>query len=217
MLYNYDRGSHRKCKTRDCYCKKIQKLYDHVNLDVARINYMRTISEKSEHNNKILSYNLQKTKGSLVELEKNLESANIESQTLKDYLVKSLDKSKREYITILGIFAALVITFVSGIAFSSSVLGNMDKVTIYRLVLTILLLGTVVGNWIAILTRFIRDLSLEEDKVPRQWHDSKTTWFNVVMFIFMIFLLTTWAGNIVLKRNDGIITGFWSLLETIMR
>ncbi len=40
---------------------------------------------------------------------------------------------QKEYITILGIFAAIVLAFTGGIVFSSSVLENIDKPSIYRI------------------------------------------------------------------------------------
>ena len=45
-----------------------------------------------------------------------------------------MESSQREYIAILGIFAAVVLAFTGGIAFSTSVLNNVAKASIYRTV-----------------------------------------------------------------------------------
>ena len=39
---------------------------------------------------------------------------------------------QKEYITILGIFASIVLAFTGGMAFSSSILENIDKSSVYR-------------------------------------------------------------------------------------
>ena len=50
---------------------------------------------------------------------------------------------QKEYITILGIFAAIVLAFTGGIVFSSSVLENIDKPSIYRISLMAFIIGLV--------------------------------------------------------------------------
>ncbi len=42
-------------------------------------------------------------------------------------LSEELNKQQTQYITILGIFSSIVLTFVGGLAFSTSVLSNIDK------------------------------------------------------------------------------------------
>ncbi|MBQ9953123.1 MAG: hypothetical protein IJO92_02180 [Clostridia bacterium] len=77
-------------------------------------------------------------------------------------LIDVMDEFKKEtkdvetkYITILGIFASIVLAFVGGLTFSSSVLQNINAVSIYRLLIVIDLLGVVLTNTIYILIRFI--------------------------------------------------------------
>ncbi|HEC1774033.1 TPA: hypothetical protein R1721_001612, partial [Campylobacter lari] len=53
---------------------------------------------------------------------------------------------QKQYITILGIFASIVLTFVSSFAFSSSILSHMHQVSIYRLIFVILCIGLFVAN-----------------------------------------------------------------------
>ena len=65
---------------------------------------------------------------------------------------------QREYITILGIFAAILVAFFGGLSFSNATLSSIDNATIYRLLLTIVLLGTVLFNILALLMNFIRDM-----------------------------------------------------------
>ncbi|BDF72994.1 hypothetical protein CE91St41_39780 [Oscillospiraceae bacterium] len=62
---------------------------------------------------------------------------------------------QKEYITILGIFAAIVLAFVGGITFSSSVLQNISSASIFRLILVIDLLAFVLITTVYLLIRFI--------------------------------------------------------------
>ncbi len=92
---------------------KLEKLYDHMNLECIRL---QDFDEK-----------MSKVKDVSIKLEKELNK-NYEK------LSEELNKQQTQYITILGIFASIVLTFVGGLAFSTSVLSNIDKANAYRLV-----------------------------------------------------------------------------------
>lgn len=92
---------------------KLEKLYDHMNLECIRL---QDFDEK-----------MSRVKDVSIKLEDDLN---------KNYkkLSEELNKQQTQYITILGIFASIVLTFVAGLAFSTSVLSNIDKANAYRLV-----------------------------------------------------------------------------------
>lgn len=52
-----------------------------------------------------------------------------------------LENSQKEYISILGIFAAVVLAFTGGIAFTTSALNNIAQASIYRMVGILLIIG----------------------------------------------------------------------------
>ena len=66
---------------------------------------------------------------------------------------------QRDYVTILGIFAAIILAFVAGITFSTSVLSNVDKVSIYRLTFVILLLALLLFNLLNSLFCFVERIN----------------------------------------------------------
>ena len=70
-------------------------------------------------------------------------------------LQKDIKDIEKDYISIFGIFASIVLTFVAGITFSSSVLQNIGNVSIYRLLLTIDLLGMILVNIFYMLFKFV--------------------------------------------------------------
>lgn len=161
--------------------KEIIKLYDHTNLDISRINYTKrmsgeTLSELTKA--KIVIENLQnQLKESEQEREKATEHLNSESQKLKDEVRDGQKKMQNEYITILGIFAAIVLAFTGGMSFSSSVLENIHKASPYRLLAISLILGLILFNLVWLLIDFLRDIN---GKSIRKW------WLVIAVNILLI-------------------------------
>lgn len=143
--------------------KEIVKLYDHTNLDIARINYTKTMTNETMSElakNRVLVVNLEqnvrKSEDSLKELSrKTLEDL----KQLSDQVQERQEDMQKEYITILGIFASIVLAFTGGIVFSSSVLENIHKPSVYRISLIAFIIGLVFFNLIWILIDFIRDIN----------------------------------------------------------
>ena len=92
-----------------------------------------------------------------------------ETQKLSKELSKlssELEKSKTQYITILGIFAAVVMTFAGGLNFSSSMLANIDKAGIFKLLATASLIAMLIVNLMYFLMNFLRNMG---DTVNAGW------------------------------------------------
>ena len=136
------------------------RLWDHVHLAMRQIGNAREILEKSTAETK---------------------------QSLHDELYKEFKGIEKEYITILGIFASIIISFVAGITFSTSVLENMHSVGIYRLVLVILLIAFVLLNAINLLVRYIFRLNKAENcQFPMEK-------INKILAWLLGLLLLSWA------------------------
>lgn len=88
-----------------------------------------------------------------VENTQGLFDENVEN--VKERLQVDVKKMEREYITILGIFASIVLAFVGGLTFSNSILQYISSISIFRLVLVIDLLGVVLITIIYLLLQFI--------------------------------------------------------------
>ncbi|HDZ5089446.1 TPA: hypothetical protein RTH14_001436 [Campylobacter jejuni] len=114
---------------------RIAKFYDHVNLECVRL---QDSSEK-----------ISRLQNTYKELDKNYKE-----------LSENLNKQQAQYITILGIFASIVLTFVSGLVFSNSILSNIDKASIYRLVFVMAFIALFVGNILYFLFAFLIKISL---------------------------------------------------------
>lgn len=69
--------------------------------------------------------------------------------------LKSLESQQKQYVVILGIFASIVLAFVSGLTFSTAVLSHMHEVSIYRLVFVICCIAFLIFNILFALFNFI--------------------------------------------------------------
>lgn len=128
--------------------RKFLKLYDHVNLDVSRLVYTNKIVSKIDRDKKDIWDEVNRR---CTELEENLEKA----QNKHAHFEEELRNAHKSYVTILGIFASIVLTFVAGISFSSSVLQNINAVSVYRLTAVCILIAATLINIIYMLLSFI--------------------------------------------------------------
>lgn len=154
----------------------IKKLYDHVNLDVTRIQYMQGqfASWDKEHRH---------IEDQLRVLEKKAES-----------MQRKAENMQKDYVTILGIFAAILITFVAGMTFSSSILNNIDKASIYRLTFVMLMIALMLFNLLHLLIDFIRKMQDRdrEASVKQSWLRSKTFIINFVLLLMVMIDFICW-------------------------
>lgn len=154
-----------KSKDEQNFKKSVEKLYDHINLEVAHCSFFLGEANKTSIDKKIM-----------------------ELQAAVDDAREKLQKTQAEYITILGIFASIVLAFVGGSVFSTSVLSNMDKVSLSRLLLIVGLLGGVLTNTIYMLLSFLLKINGKELQAFNIRH------FNVLWFLAIITLLLSVKG-----------------------
>ena len=143
--------------------KSIIKLFDHTNLEVARINYTKQLNNATKSD-------LASTKELLKKQREEFDNTKSETETIQNTLREETEKANKkiednqkqmqnEYVTILGIFAAIVLAFTGGMTFSSSVLNNISKASVYRLSLISFIIGLVFFNLIWVLIDFVRDIN----------------------------------------------------------
>ena len=149
-------------KERERFCdavKAVGKLHDHIELERTRLEYLVQQNERLENTSDDAERAAQEARDATKAAEEKAEEAKTKFRDI-------VDDSKREYITILGIFAAIVITFTAGSAFSASVLQNIASASIYRIAFMCLVIGFFLFNVIAVLLLFLREVSkLGDDTV----------------------------------------------------
>jgi hypothetical protein len=107
----------------------------------------------------------------------------------KENLQKQIKGVEKEYISILGIFAAIVLAFVGGITFSTSVLQNISAVSVFRLLLIVDFLAFVLINVIYILVKFIFTINEKDAKL----FNIKT--LNVACLVIAFIIIISWLLN----------------------
>lgn len=169
----------------------IDKLYDHISLDIARIGY----SDKSDH--ELLKDDTLKN----ISSEINSLNAKIqEAENKNKKITKKINNSQKEYIAILGIFAAIVLAFTTGTTFTASVLQNITQTNIYKIILVVLIIGLILINAVYGLLYYI-DRLVEFHKEPKL----KTLIIsNITIFILIFADILAWNYGIVEKRNQNI-------------
>lgn len=169
--------------------KEIIKLYDHTNLDISRINYTKRMAGETQSELARAKVLIEDLKNKLAESDvaraEAVNHLNTESSKLKEEVRDGQKKMQNEYITILGIFAAIVLAFTGGMTFSSSVLENIDKASIYRMIAIVLILGLVLSNLIWLLIDFLRYIN---GKSIRKWWLIAVTDVVLLLGLLLTFL-----------------------------
>lgn len=167
----------------------INKLYDHVSLEIARITYSdagdRRISGESAIRD--LQSQINAVHGELPRTEKKLCETE-----------EKLNNLQKEYVAILGIFAAVVLAFTGGIAFSTSVLNNIAQASIYRTICIALIIGLVILNVLFGLFYYINSLINRDRKIL------PLVIANVTIVILLAATVVGWKLGFVENRNNNI-------------
>lgn len=165
------------------FCQLVFKLKDHVNLEVGRINAIYGILDQLGG----------RTRNALDQI----DDLQREERTLQNDMRKTKNKIKKwqvESITILGIFSAIVMAFVGGFSFSSSIITGIDQTSIYRLLLIGSLLGLLMVNLIYILTRLI--LRVRDDFFAIHYFSKHIIAINLFFIVVMVLVFLGWLIDI---------------------
>ncbi len=141
------------CDCAECY-EKINKLYDHIELEIARYSSLYQI--------KLLEDEQKDRNKTIIESEERIsKSVNIAEEKVK--------KLSEQVISILGIFAGIIVTF----SFATTVVGEtvttMAKGDVMHLCFVISLLGLIFINVIGLLMSFVGKLSGHNIKGSFPW------------------------------------------------
>ena len=156
----------------------IKKLYDHIALESLRLDRMEAVKHLSAETNRIH--------------EEMLESAEIAKQQVEK-VQSNVSHYHEQSIAILSIFSAVVLAFMGGISFSSAVLQNFGSVSIFRLILTITLLGFVICNTIFILLKFILHIVYKD--TSKKSFSSGILAINIILGIILIATVAIYANG----------------------
>lgn len=171
-------------------CKKlIIKIYDHSNL----------VNNQIENYKNIIASNLNEIRTSF---EKQIEQK-------QENFNKQIKDTEKEYVAILGIFAAIVFAFTGVFTFSTSIFENINQGSMYRIVFIILLIALIFSNLIFGLFYWIEHIvnkkSKNEDKKDtKSKHDKVFIFSNTILLFLMLFVFFLWKCGFIENRNHNI-------------
>lgn len=208
---NYIRENYKPKDENNSIASNLRKLDDHISLDIARMDYsdkgdviissqdkLKELENKLIHiNNDIntVTSNNRENEVATNELKKSIDDLNSKNTKFQE----ELTDTKKSYLEILGIFSGIVLAFMGGMIFSSSVLENIHRVSIYRLSLVSLIIAALILNSLFICFRSIERITNKESKKSISWIVT-----NVIIFICIIVITVFWQLGNVEKRNKNI-------------
>ena len=209
------------CKEQKRYLKNLFKLKDHIGLEAGRISLVDQLKWQIATGNESIEVQLKRMDdlskdigkqiddsteliGDLREAEK-VNEENIEKSkdnldellTLSENMKEKVESIHRDSITILGIFASIVLTFSGGMIFSTSVLENIGNASAYRIIIIALIIGFVLLNSIIALIMYIGKIVRvkREKKGIGEVIKENAFWISINAIIVTLIILTYIGWN----------------------
>lgn len=133
------------------FYRMVAKLWDHINLEVQRINYN---SNLNKYQDKLFGFLSKSVVSARSDVDKNVEEVTKISDRSKK-LEERLQRTQKDYIAILAIFSAVIIAFSGGLGFATGSFSALADVEMSKLICLVSLVGLVLVNLIYILLKFV--------------------------------------------------------------
>lgn len=153
------------------FIKWLDRMVDNINLEIARKSYVDGIENKMQKM-------VQELDGETKRIENSLNDKNEQVKNLKE----EMREMTKNHTVILGIFASIILTTVSGLVFTASVLNNVDKSSMYRLVFIVCLIALLVFNTLGYLFGFVNGFingATEKNGIRKMSSFNKTMFFII--------------------------------------
>lgn len=199
----------------EVFSEKVFKLIDHITLELNRTKFNSSVMQ-ADMMNTAISGVLKEVNQSIDEVRKEqsqkmdfeIDEFRNETRALKD----KVEDSYSQFVSILGIFSAIVLVFFGGMTAFNAIFANMQYIGRFKLVFTISLVGLIVFNLIFMFLYVLAKLlkreiiaSSGDDLITGKGHFVrwlKRVWsrypymimFNVMMFIIMTVSFAAWYG-----------------------
>lgn len=137
-------------KTNKCdLVRHVHKILDHINLEVARFSYLLNGPEAQieAFGNKLM-----------VEQDK-FEIKIKEFDTQMEKVAGEAREVQTQFVSILGVFAAIIVSFSGGMAFMGSILSGLKDVSTLKAVTLALVCGLILFNLIFMMMYFVGKLT----------------------------------------------------------
>ncbi|MCM1284138.1 MAG: hypothetical protein NC242_10985 [Roseburia sp.] len=194
-------------KNEEPYIKNLFKLKDHIGLEAGRIELVKQLRWEIEHSIDSVKDQIKEIGGMAGTLREQIgQSSKLVSEfqeesaagrekleeldDLSHKMKRKIEDIHRDSITILGIFASIVLSFTAEIVFSSSVLENIHKGSPYRIFAVITLLGVIVINLVTILLAYIDKIrKISDNKIE---YPSFLIVLDILAAVALIIIFVVW-------------------------
>lgn len=190
LSYLYKRLTDDKENSRinDEFYNSFVKLYDHLNLEISRISYSEKlvyenagkVEERVKDTRKEISKMTKETDGTskkIEDLSKEIDSMTFEINESKNQLLGI----QKDYVSILGIFASIVLAFNGALSFGSNMISNIAQASIYRLIFIGSLIGFVFNSSICLLANLVKKVWNKLDTIDRIYKNT-----NIILILIMV-------------------------------
>lgn len=185
--------------------KPLQKLSDHLNLEIGRYSYY-SISEQQvkdlERRNQTLQSELKKTTEELQEATRQLDEAG-----------KKISFVQTELISVLSIFAAIVLTFSGSMSLLGNVFTGIQNTRFFKVTFFVLLCGFILCNTIFLMMYLVgkitgrniyancksKDCTCGQDGAPSCSGITRVRkrlpyvfWLNLIIVLMMVADVIVW-------------------------
>ena len=168
---------------------------------VGKILSMQNDIQKKNNDLSKTQEEIQKKNDDLSDTHKKLQNTTKGLYTATKDLEKRIEDNTAQFVSILGIFASVLLAFIGGIAFTDSVLNNIDKASIYRIIMVIAIIGFVMYNTIYMLLKFIERFTYRDNNAG---FGKSYIAVNVIMVAIMVVNGFFWWSGTVEQRNNKI-------------
>ena len=155
------------------YIEDLKKLADFISLEAAHLGYMEISAEAQSRQADTLIRRVD-----AAEAARNVED--------------KIGRVQRESVVAVGMMAAVLIVFWAVVGWSSSVLQNIEKATVYRLSGMSLLLVIGLFNLVAFLMAFIRSMTGTEDRKFYRVY----MWGNGLLVLLLFLVSVAWLFDL---------------------
>ncbi|WP_297812445.1 hypothetical protein [uncultured Helicobacter sp.] len=166
MRFIYEMASQNKDMDKEIL-KKIEKLFVHTNLECVRLRSLKD--------------NFNRVGEKIKDYDEKMKDIKQKEKEIKE----NLEKQQTQYIVILGIFASIVLAFVGGLTFSTSVLAHIHQASIYRLIFVISFIALFIGNILYYLFDFLSKIALKQ-KEEISFFKRPIFYFNIIILLIML-------------------------------
>lgn len=161
----------------------VLRVYDHIHLADIQTSVIANIAKEQamfvNKQNKNLTKEFDDFKEKLAETNANYE--------------KKVEKAQQNYVTVLGLFIAILIATGGVFVQSSSLFNNIVKVSIEssgKLILAASIVSAIIGNLIFFMACFIAKISGIEEKIYEKWWKQFTFSMGIgIIFSYGVYLI----------------------------